>query len=62
MLVSRIYDFRAEFYDIDSMGVMWHGNYVKCIESARCKFLDEVDSTTMLCAKMALRCPSSKWS
>lgn len=41
-LASRIYDFRAEFYDIDSMGVMWHGNYVKCIESARCRLLDEV--------------------
>lgn len=41
-IVSRIYDFRAEFYDIDSMGVMWHGNYVKCTESARCRLLDEV--------------------
>lgn len=42
VLASRIYAFKAEFYDIDSMGVMWHGNYVKCIESARCRFLDEV--------------------
>lgn len=42
MLISRIYDFKAEFYDIDSMGVMWHGNYVKCVEVARCRFLDEV--------------------
>lgn len=41
-LVSKIYNFRAEFYDVDSMGVMWHGNYVKCTESARCRFLDEV--------------------
>ena len=42
VLISRIYDFKAEFYDIDSMGVMWHGNYVKCVEVARCRFLDEV--------------------
>ena len=42
VLISRIYNFKAEFYDIDSMGVMWHGNYVKCTESARCRFLDEV--------------------
>ena len=62
MLISRIYDFKAEFYDIDSMGVMWHGNYVKCVEVARCRFLDEVGAlTTTLCAKMALRCRLSKW-
>ncbi len=44
-LISRAYKFRAEFYDVDSMGVMWHGNYVKYIESARCRFLDEVGFT-----------------
>ncbi len=41
-LATRTYDFKAEFYDVDSMGVMWHGNYVKYVESARCRFLDEV--------------------
>lgn len=34
---------RVEFYDVDSMNVMWHGNYVKIIESARCEFLKNID-------------------
>lgn len=42
VLFSREYKFRAEFYDVDSMGVMWHGNYVRYVESARCRFLDDV--------------------
>lgn len=41
-LASRIYDFKAEFYDVDSMCVLWHGNYVKYAESARCRLLDEI--------------------
>lgn len=42
VLASEVYDFKAEFYDVDSMCVMWHGNYVKYTESARCSFLDAV--------------------
>ncbi|ETD25069.1 acyl-CoA thioesterase [Helicobacter macacae] len=40
--ITKKYDFIAEFFDIDSMGVMWHGNYVRYMEAARCRFLDEV--------------------
>ena len=32
----------AEFYDVDSMNVVWHGNYVKFMEVARCALLDEI--------------------
>lgn len=42
VLASKVYAFKAEFYDVDSMCVMWHGNYVKYTESARCSFLDAV--------------------
>ncbi len=31
------------FHDVDSMQVVWHGNYCKYLEVARCKFLDEID-------------------
>lgn len=41
-MIKRTYNFIAEFFDIDSMEVMWHGNYVRYIEMARCRFLDEV--------------------
>ena len=32
-------EFRVEFYDVDSMKVAWHGNYVKYMEVARCALL-----------------------
>ena len=32
----------VEFVDVDSMGVMWHGNYARKMELARCKFLDSL--------------------
>lgn len=41
-MISGVYTFKAAFFDIDSMGVMWHGNYVKYLEVARCNLLDEI--------------------
>ena len=31
---------RIHFYDVDSMNVVWHGNYVKYFEQARSALLD----------------------
>ncbi len=36
-------DLTVEFYDVDSMQVVWHGNYLKYMERARCALLDKVD-------------------
>ncbi len=33
------------FYDADSMKVVWHGNYVKYLEIARCDLLSKVGYT-----------------
>lgn len=33
---------KVEFYDVDSMDVVWHGNYVKYFEKARCALLDKI--------------------
>lgn len=30
------------FYDVDSMQVVWHGQYVKYLEDARCRLLEEL--------------------
>ncbi len=30
------------FHDVDAMGVVWHGNYVKYFEVARCALLDSI--------------------
>ncbi|MDR2631954.1 MAG: acyl-CoA thioesterase [Spirochaetaceae bacterium] len=32
----------VEFYDVDSMEVVWHGNYVKYFEKARCALLNMI--------------------
>ena len=33
------------FYDVDPMRVVWHGNYAKYFEQARCAFLDRINLT-----------------
>lgn len=35
-------EFDIEFYDVDSMQVAWHGNYVKFMEVARCALLKKI--------------------
>lgn len=32
----------AQFYDLDPMGVMWHGNYARFLEQARCDLLNSI--------------------
>lgn len=34
--------FKVEFYDVDSMDIVYHGNYVKFLEVGRCALLDEI--------------------
>ena len=31
---------QAQFYDLDPMNVVWHGNYPRFLERARCALLD----------------------
>lgn len=33
---------RASFYDLDPMEVVWHGNYARFLEDARCALLDKI--------------------
>jgi acyl-CoA thioester hydrolase len=33
---------KAQFYDIDPMDVVWHGNYARFLEQARCELLDKI--------------------
>lgn len=32
----------VQFYDLDPMKVVWHGNYIKYLESARCDLLSKI--------------------
>ena len=33
---------KVQFYDLDPMQVVWHGNYVRYLEQARCALLDKI--------------------
>lgn len=41
-IYSSFIDIKVPFYDVDSVQIVWHGNYVKYIEQARCQLLDEI--------------------
>ena len=32
----------AQFYDLDPMQIVWHGNYARFLEQARCALLDKI--------------------
>ncbi|HWG79775.1 MAG TPA: acyl-CoA thioesterase [Stellaceae bacterium] len=34
---------KAQFYDLDPMQIVWHGNYVRFLEQARCALLDKLE-------------------
>ena len=36
---------KVPFYDLDPMNIVWHGNYVKYIEQARCDFFEALKYT-----------------
>lgn len=40
--ITETITFKIEFYDVDSMRIAWHGNYVKFIEKGRCALLDKI--------------------
>ena len=42
MRISSESKVRVEFYDVDSMDIVYHANYVKYLEVARCDLLDKI--------------------
>ncbi|WP_305891702.1 acyl-CoA thioesterase [Methylomonas rivi] len=44
------------FFDIDMLGIAWHGHYCKYIEIARCAMLDKIDY-----GYMAMRATGYVW-
>ena len=40
--LSAQIEFSVEFYDVDSMGIVWHGNYIKYFEKVRCALLEKI--------------------
>jgi acyl-CoA thioester hydrolase len=42
-MISATVQIQAQFYHLDPMEVVWHGNYVRFFEQARCALLDKID-------------------
>ena len=36
-------EMQVQFFDLDPMQIVWHGNYVKYLEVARCALFDAID-------------------
>ncbi|MBP2292047.1 acyl-CoA thioesterase [Azospirillum rugosum] len=41
-MISADVTIQAQFYDLDPMEVVWHGNYARYLEQARCALLDRI--------------------
>jgi acyl-CoA thioester hydrolase len=41
-MISTDVVMQAQFYDLDPMQVVWHGNYARFLEIARCALLDRI--------------------
>lgn len=36
-------EMQVQFFDLDPMEIVWHGNYVKYLEVVRCALFDKID-------------------
>ncbi|MBV9248976.1 MAG: acyl-CoA thioesterase [Acetobacteraceae bacterium] len=41
-MISAEVTIKAQFYDLDPMRIVWHGNYARFLEEARCALLDRI--------------------
>ncbi len=41
-MITTTITLTAQFYDLDPMGVVWHGHYARFLEQARCALLDKI--------------------
>ena len=41
-MIEAEIEVEVPFHDLDPLGVVWHGYYVKYLELARCKLLDKI--------------------
>ena len=41
--LSTSFEMQVPFFDVDSYRIVWHGNYPKYFEIARCKLLDMIE-------------------
>lgn len=44
-LFSSEYELKVSFEDLDPMSIVWHGNYMRYMEQARCNMLEKLNYT-----------------
>ena len=44
-LFKSEYELKVPFEDLDPMGIVWHGNYMRYLEHARCDMLSKLNYT-----------------
>ena len=42
-MISAEVTVKVQFYDLDPMQIVWHGNYARFLEQARCALLDKMN-------------------
>ena len=43
MMIQAEVEMIVPFFDMDVLGIVWHGHYCKYLEIARCALLDKID-------------------
>ncbi|WP_430929777.1 acyl-CoA thioesterase [Pseudoalteromonas rubra] len=56
-LLSASVDIEVPFHDCDPMRVVWHGNYARYFEVARCRLLDKFDAGYVSMEKLGYMWP-----
>ena len=59
-LYKTEYSLRVSFEDLDPMNIVWHGNYMKYMEQARCDMLAKLNYTYMDMKKENVGYPVAK--
>ena len=44
-LYESVYELKVSFEDLDPMNIVWHGNYMRYMERARCDLLEKLHYT-----------------
>jgi acyl-CoA thioester hydrolase len=55
--LSATVDFTVEFYEVDSMKIVWHGNYLNYMERVRCALLNKINYNYIIMEKSGFAWP-----
>lgn len=61
VLFKSEYEMKVSFEDLDPMNIVWHGNYMKYLEHARCDLLSKLNYTYMDFKKDGVAYPIAKF-